>query len=84
MIAKKRLKVGIIRFPGSNCDFDVLHFFKKFGHKAEFIWYKDISIPLVGGNVSLYNAHGTHSIKPTPVLIMAGVRPRKRIYAETN
>ena len=25
MIAKKRLKVGIIRFPGSNCDFDALN-----------------------------------------------------------
>ncbi|OGG39726.1 phosphoribosylformylglycinamidine synthase I [Candidatus Jorgensenbacteria bacterium RIFCSPLOWO2_01_FULL_45_25b] len=39
------MKVGVIRFPGSNCDFDTLHFFKKFGHKAEFIWYKDVSIP---------------------------------------
>ena len=32
-------------------------------------------IPVVSGNVSLYNAHGHHSIKPTPVLVMAGVRP---------
>lgn len=31
-------------------------------------------IPVVSGNVSLYNAHGNHSIKPTPVLVMAGVR----------
>lgn len=31
-------------------------------------------IPVVSGNVSLYNAHGSHSIKPTPVLVMAGVR----------
>lgn len=31
-------------------------------------------VPVVGGNVSLYNAHKDHSIKPTPVLIMVGVR----------
>jgi len=31
-------------------------------------------IPVVSGNVSLYNAHGSHSIKPTPVLVIAGVR----------
>ncbi|MDO8407936.1 MAG: phosphoribosylformylglycinamidine synthase subunit PurL [bacterium] len=31
-------------------------------------------VPIVSGNVSLYNAHGRHSIKPTPVIVMAGVR----------
>ncbi|MBI3572060.1 phosphoribosylformylglycinamidine synthase subunit PurL [Candidatus Kaiserbacteria bacterium] len=38
---------------------------------------KKARIPIVGGNVSLYNAHGKHSIKPTPVLVMAGVRPAR-------
>lgn len=33
-------------------------------------------IPIVSGNVSLYNAHKDHSIKPTPVLIMVGVRKK--------
>lgn len=37
----RKLKVGIIRFPCSNCDFDVLNFFQKFGHLAEFVWYKE-------------------------------------------
>ena len=41
---KKKLRVGIIRFPGSNCDFDALNFFRKFGHKAELIWYKDTKL----------------------------------------
>ena len=31
-------------------------------------------IPVVGGNVSLYNSHENHSIKPTPVLVMVGLR----------
>ena len=35
----------MIRFPGSNCDFDALNFFKKFGHAAEFIWYKETTLP---------------------------------------
>lgn len=38
------MKVGIIRFPGSNCDFDALNFFKKFGHSPEFIWHKETKI----------------------------------------
>lgn len=40
-ISTKSLKVGIVRFPCSNCDFDALRFFQKFGHQAEFIWYKE-------------------------------------------
>mgnify|MGYP001558949249 CR=1 FL=1 len=42
---KKKLRVGIVRFPGSNCDFDTLNFFKKAGHGAEFVWYREIKIP---------------------------------------
>ncbi len=35
---------------------------------------KKKKVPVVSGNVSLYNAHGAHSIKPTPVLVMVGVK----------
>lgn len=31
-------------------------------------------VPVISGNISLYNASGDHSIKPTPVLVMAGMR----------
>jgi len=31
-------------------------------------------VPIVSGNVSLYNAHKNHSIKSTPVIVMVGVR----------
>lgn len=31
-------------------------------------------VPVISGNVSLYNASKNHSIKPTPVLVMVGVR----------
>lgn len=38
---------------------------------------KRYHVPVVGGNVSLYNASGHHSIKPTPVLVMVGIREKK-------
>lgn len=41
---KKALRVGIVRFPCSNCDFDALRFFQKFGHKAEFIWHTETAL----------------------------------------
>ncbi|MDP2593735.1 MAG: phosphoribosylformylglycinamidine synthase subunit PurQ [bacterium] len=44
---KKRIRALIVRFPGSNCDFDTLRFFRRFGHEAEFLWYKERSIPRV-------------------------------------
>jgi len=38
---------------------------------------KTADVPVISGNVSLYNAHGSHSIKPTPILVMVGVRNKK-------
>src|SRR6056297_2163263 len=38
-------KVGIVVFPGSNCDYDVYHVVKKvLNLHAEYIWHKDTSI----------------------------------------
>ena len=34
---------------------------------------KIYSIPIVGGNVSLYNTTGDKSIYPTPILVMMGI-----------
>ena len=31
------------------------------------------SIPVVGGNVSLYNTTGDTSIYPTPIIVMMGI-----------
>lgn len=38
---EKEFTVGIIRFPGSNCDFDTLKYFQKYGFRAGFIWHKE-------------------------------------------
>lgn len=71
---KKTLKVGIVRFPGSNCDFDALHFFQKYDHDGGFIWYKEarfkkydlIVIPggFAFGDRVYKNATGTFLIDP--------------------
>ena len=34
---------------------------------------KEYNIPVVGGNVSLYNTTNTSSIRPTPILLMMGI-----------
>src|SRR3989344_655337 len=35
---------------------------------------KSNDVPIVSGNVSLFNAYKNHSIKPTPILVMVGLR----------
>ena len=39
------MKVGIIRFPGSNCDRDVFHVLELVGAKPEYVWWntRDLS-----------------------------------------
>ena len=37
-------KIAIIRFPGSNCDFDAFNFFKKNGHDPFFIFHTETDI----------------------------------------
>jgi len=35
------MKVGVVRFPGSNCDQDAYHAIKTLGHQAEYVWHQD-------------------------------------------
>jgi phosphoribosylformylglycinamidine synthase I len=41
------MKVGIVRFPGSNCDHDTLRYFTAYGHEVVMVWYADTEIPPV-------------------------------------
>lgn len=34
-------KIGVLRFPGTNCDADVLEFARELGYKAEYLWHAD-------------------------------------------
>ena len=38
------LKVAVVRFPGSNCDFDTLRAAERVGAEAFFVWHRDTSL----------------------------------------
>ena len=38
------MNVGIIRFPGTNCEFDTQHAYEKLGAKTKILWHKDTHI----------------------------------------
>ena len=39
------MNVSIIRFPGTNCEFDTEYAFKKIGAKTDIVWHKEESLP---------------------------------------
>ena len=94
MEKKKKLYVGVIRFPGSNCDFDALNFFRRFGHRAEFIWYKNKTLPpcdllvLPGGFAfgdRVYaKATGQYHIDPGALAINSPILGALRKAAQAN
>ncbi len=38
------LKVAVVRFPGSNCDFDTLHSAQRAGTDAYFVWHRETDL----------------------------------------
>lgn len=94
MKKQKKLRVGVIRFPGSNCDFDVLNFFRRFKHRAEFIWYKDTTLPLCNiiilpggfafGDRVYAKATGDYHIDPGTLAVHSPILDAIRIAAKKN
>ncbi|HHH14164.1 MAG TPA: phosphoribosylformylglycinamidine synthase I, partial [candidate division WWE3 bacterium] len=39
------MKVSILQFPGTNCEYDTQHAFEQLGASTEIIWHKSESIP---------------------------------------
>ena len=39
------MKVTILQFPGTNCEYDTHHAFEQLGASTEIVWHKDKSIP---------------------------------------
>ena len=35
------MKVGVLRFPGTNCDYDVFSMAQWKGHEAKWLWHED-------------------------------------------
>jgi len=41
----KTLQVSIVRFPGTNCEYDTQYAFRKLGHETDIVWHEEESIP---------------------------------------
>lgn len=39
------MKVAILQFPGTNCEYDTVYAFKKLGAETEVIWHKNETLP---------------------------------------
>lgn len=39
------MKVAVLRFPGTNCEFDTQYAFEKLGHTTELIWHENDTLP---------------------------------------
>lgn len=39
---------------------------------------RNLKIPIISGNVSLYNCSDTHNILPTPIIVMVGLRDKQK------
>jgi phosphoribosylformylglycinamidine synthase len=39
------MKVAVLRFPGTNCEFDTQYAFEKLGHTTELVWHEEESLP---------------------------------------
>jgi len=42
---QKTLKVAVLRFPGTNCEFDTQYAFEKLGHNTELVWHETETLP---------------------------------------
>ncbi|UPT76561.1 phosphoribosylformylglycinamidine synthase subunit PurQ [Sulfurovum sp. XGS-02] len=39
------MKVAVLRFPGTNCEFDTQYAFEKLGHTTELVWHESEQLP---------------------------------------
>ena len=39
------MKVAVLRFPGTNCEFDTQYAFEKLGHTTELVWHEKEQLP---------------------------------------
>jgi len=42
---EKTLKVAVLRFPGTNCEFDTQYAFEKLGYTTELVWHENEALP---------------------------------------
>lgn len=40
------MRVAVLRFPGTNCEFDTQYAFEKLGHSTVLVWHEDTVLPI--------------------------------------
>ena len=85
------MRVGVVRFPGSNCDDDTLHVVGQvLGETGFFIWHKDTALPTLTPPAPCASAlsltHGTRHARRRHSLIpwWRGVKTTRHIAAQVG
>jgi len=79
------MKVGIIQFPGTNCEYDTQHAFAAIGCETQILWHKEDTIPagtdlvVVAGGFS----YGDY-LRSGAIAKMSPIMKALRIYAENG
>lgn len=79
------MKVGIIQFPGTNCEYDTQHAFAALGCETQILWHKEESIP---SNMDLVVAAGGFSygdyLRSGAIAKMSPIMKALKVYAENG
>ncbi len=80
---KAKVKVGIVQFPGTNCEYDTQHAFAALGCKTQILWHKEETIPegtdlvVVAGGFS----YGDY-LRSGAIAKMSPIMKALKLYAE--
>ncbi|MEE9415858.1 MAG: phosphoribosylformylglycinamidine synthase subunit PurQ, partial [Acidimicrobiales bacterium] len=75
-------RVGVLVFPGTNCEFDVVEAVRNQGGEAELIWHGDSSLPAVDALVVPGGfAHGDY-LRPGAIAQFSPIMKPLRDFAE--
>jgi phosphoribosylformylglycinamidine synthase len=79
------MKVGIIQFPGTNCEYDTQHAFAALGCETQILWHKEESIP---SDMDLVVAAGGFSygdyLRSGAIAKMSPIMKALKVYAENG
>ncbi|MDD3595683.1 phosphoribosylformylglycinamidine synthase subunit PurQ [Sulfuricurvum sp.] len=79
------MKVGIVQFPGTNCEYDTQHAFAALGCETQILWHKEETIPagtdlvVVAGGFS----YGDY-LRSGAIAKMSPIMKALKVYAENG
>jgi len=79
------MKVGIIQFPGTNCEYDTQHAFAALGCETQILWHKEDAIP---ADMDLVVAAGGFSygdyLRSGAIAKMSPIMKALKVYADNG